>query len=404
MRINASNIAMEAEHSYRSSGLSLHVIKDMARDRAAELDISDLGRSYSTLLNEDPSRRDNRQKEKQNNAGAAMSMLEAQRNKRKEHYAPLSEEESPEIRALKELLEMMRRWAKGDYSTTSLDLSAFRQEKRERSFSVGVSDKSTFTMFSGQREDAFAISGGGVIKTADLRSPGIAANGTGRLMTRVTASYNVLNESESTVFKTVGTALTDDGRELSFNVEFGMSRSFSGVFSSLEMEDYSAALCDPLVINVGADVTDVSDKKFFFDLDSDGEEEEISALEKGSGFLALDKNEDGEINDGSELFGTKSGDGFRDLASYDSDHNGWIDESDAIYNRLKVWFKEGDGADKLISLKEAKVGAIYLGNVNTDFADKNVLTGELNGIVRKTGIFLKENGGVGTLQHVDLAV
>ena len=34
----------------------------------------------------------------------------------------------------------------------------------------------------------------------------------------------------------------------------------------------------------------VSDQKFFFDLDCDGEEEEISSLQAGSGFLALDLN------------------------------------------------------------------------------------------------------------------
>ena len=41
---------------------------------------------------------------------------------------------------------------------------------------------------------------------------------------------------------------------------------------------------------------------------------------------ALDINEDGKINDGKELFGTASGNGFGDLAAYDQDNNGWIDE------------------------------------------------------------------------------
>ena len=41
----------------------------------------------------------------------------------------------------------------------------------------------------------------------------------------------------------------------------------------------------------------------------------------GSGYLALDKNGDGTINDGSELFGTRNGDGFADLAQYDEDGN-----------------------------------------------------------------------------------
>ena len=70
------------------------------------------------------------------------------------------------------------------------------------------------------------------------------------------------------------------------------------------------ALFDPLIVNIGSDTADVCDQTFKFDLDADGTEDEISMLGKGSGFLALDKNGDGKINDGSELFGTKSGDGF----------------------------------------------------------------------------------------------
>ena len=67
------------------------------------------------------------------------------------------------------------------------------------------------------------------------------------------------------------------------------------------------------------------------------------------------------INDGNELFGTKSGDGFKDLAKYDKDRNGWIDEADDIFDDLRIWTKDEQGNDKLLTLKEAGVGAIYLG-------------------------------------------
>ena len=86
-----------------------------------------------------------------------------------------------------------------------------------------------------------------------------------------------------------------------------------------------------------------------------------------SGFLALDKNSDGIINDGSELFGTKTGNGFSELAEYDSDGNGWIDENDEVYDQLKVWVKDENGKDTLLSLKEANVGAICLGSSKTTF-------------------------------------
>lgn len=209
-------------------------------------------------------------------------------------------------------------------------------------------------------------------------------------------------EEESTTFSTVGTVKTADGRELSFNLEFGMSRRFEEYYE----ETYVTAVrdyCDPLVINLDTNIAQVSDQKFFFDLDCDGVEDEISSLSQGSGFLALDLNEDGVINDGSELFGTKSGNGFADLAKYDSDNNGWIDEADPIWEKLLIWTKDENGQDKLYHLSDLGVGAIGLGNVSTQFALNSQKDNTNNAMIRNTGIFLYENGTVSTIQHLDLA-
>lgn len=208
-------------------------------------------------------------------------------------------------------------------------------------------------------------------------------------------------ETESVSFSSTGMVKTADGRSISFNVEVGLSRSFQQYYR----EEYNIAqfqrVCDPLVINLDKDVATLSDQKFFFDIDADGEKDEISMLGAGSGYLALDKNEDGIINDGSELFGPKSGNGFADLAEYDEDGDGWIDEDDTIWSKLKVWCKDETGKDVMYSLREAGVGAICLQNASTDFALNNA-ENVSQGYLRSTGIFLYENGNVGTVQHLDL--
>lgn len=209
-------------------------------------------------------------------------------------------------------------------------------------------------------------------------------------------------EKEVTCFNTTGTAITADGRELSFNISLEMSRSFTQMAS--ESIDFGQPrLCDPLVINLNTNVASVSDQKFFFDLDADGEQEEISMLRSDSGYLALDNNEDGIINDGSELFGTQSGNGFKDLLAYDEDRNGWIDEADSIFDKLKIWSMDENGNATLIDLLEAGVGAIYLGYENTEFSLKNA-ENETNAVIQKTGLFLFEDGTSGTVQQMDLAV
>ena len=228
-----------------------------------------------------------------------------------------------------------------------------------------------------------------------------------KLLNYVGETYSV--EQEDTCFSTVGTVRTKDGREINFNVNVNMSRRCEEYYRE-ELNVAQFALYDPLVINLDTDVAGLSDQTFYFDLDADGEKEEISML-KGSGYLALDKNGDGVINDGSELFGTKNGDGFADLARYDEDGNGWIDENDPIWSKLKIWCKDENGNDVLYKLSDKGVGAICLKNVSTDFTmqgdrkaqDGTTNANATNAVIRKTGIFLYENGNAGTVQHVDMA-
>lgn len=218
-------------------------------------------------------------------------------------------------------------------------------------------------------------------------------------------SMNMLtySETEETGFHADGRACTEDGRTIDFNINILMSRSYME-YMNVSIPTMADALCDPLVVNIGSDTADVRDQTFKFDLDADGTEDEISTLGKGSGFLALDKNGDGKINDGSELFGTKSGDGFGDLREYDSDGNGWIDENDDVFSKLKVWCKDENGKDILMDLKEADIGAIFLGEQQTEFSLGGA-DGYRDGVIRSTGVFLREStGAAGTVQHVDLSL
>lgn len=219
-------------------------------------------------------------------------------------------------------------------------------------------------------------------------------------ITGVRESY--YSESESLSFTSNGTVKSLDGREINFKLDVEMSRSFSAYYREEGIQ--IPQMCDPLVLNFSGNPESLSDTKFFFDLDNDGNKEEISTLNSESGFLALDKNNDGIINDGSELFGTSSGNGFKDLAKYDNDNNGWIDENDEIFDKLKIWVKDSEGNDTLYSLKEKNVGAIFLGNVDSNYTLMSTGQTNINGAIRKAGIFLYEDGsGAGMINHLDIA-
>jgi len=210
-----------------------------------------------------------------------------------------------------------------------------------------------------------------------------------------------IREHESTDFSSTGKILTADGRTLDFSLDLAMCRDYECVRKT--ENSGRVELRDPLVINFDGRAAELTGKRFAFDLDADGKTDAIHALGSGSGYLAIDANADGCINDGSELFGTRSGNGFADLAKLDSDGNHWLDEADAAFDTLRIWQRDAAGQDSLSSLREKGVGALYLGAVETPFS----LTDSENNLlaqIRASGIYLREDGGAGSLQQIDLAV
>jgi len=208
-----------------------------------------------------------------------------------------------------------------------------------------------------------------------------------------------IHESETLALSATGVVTTKEGDVLDITLQSLLSRYTNyQTYSSVAL----ASLIDPLVINLDGGLAQVDESETFaFDLNSDGTEDEISLLGKNNGFLALDKNENGIIDDGSELFGTQSGDGFADLSTYDEDGNGWIDENDSIFSKLKIWQKNAT-QNSLISLTQAQVGALLLESTDSSFRYKNAAS--TNAMLKESSVVLFENGKAGWMSHVDFAV
>ena len=133
---------------------------------------------------------------------------------------------------------------------------------------------------------------------------------------------------ESLNFSASGNVKTEDGKNIDFSLALNM-QSKSETYESFSFKA-GDALIDPLVLNFDSTTVNVTDVKHQFDLDLDGKSDEFSFVGSGSGFLAIDKNEDGIINEGSELFGPKSGNGFIELKAFDTDGNNMIDVDDDV--------------------------------------------------------------------------
>jgi hypothetical protein len=210
-------------------------------------------------------------------------------------------------------------------------------------------------------------------------------------------------EHEATSYCASGTVRTADGRCIDLQVDYSLSRD-SATVTSISSSVMDGVLKDPLVLRLGGGSM-LSGETRRFDLDGDGKSEQVASFGAGYGLLALDQNGNGKVDDGRELFGTQSGDGFADLMQYDQDHNGWIDENDPVFGRLSLWTQGGEGdksGDRLTSLKQAGIGALSLTSTATPFALKQ--DGKTEGQLRASGVYLHEDGRADVMQQVDLNV
>ena len=213
--------------------------------------------------------------------------------------------------------------------------------------------------------------------------------------------HEIRTETEQLRFQAEGTIRTGDGKEIQFRLSLSMQRRYTQE-SSLSLRAGDAQKKDPLVLNFGGSAAQLQSTRFSFDLAGNGRNVDMPMLSGNSGYLALDLNGNGKIDSGKELFGPASGNGFADLARYDSDGSGWIDEGDPVFAKLRVWTPGGQPGEALSTLQDKQVGALFLGNEATPFELRDGSNRAL-GAIRASGIYLGEDGSSGTLQQIDLS-
>ena len=148
--------------------------------------------------------------------------------------------------------------------------------------------------------------------------------------------------------------------------------------------------CTPILIdleNDGVRLTGI-EEPVWFDIDANGEPNLMSWTDGGEGFLALDRNGNGRIDDGGELFGnatrlmdgTRASNGYEALAEFDSSSLGGngdnaIDSLDSGFNALQVWTDGNhDGisqAEELQTLAAAGIQRIGLDHRRSGRMDRH---------------------------------
>ena len=148
---------------------------------------------------------------------------------------------------------------------------------------------------------------------------------------------------------------------------------------------YRAVLIDPLVIDLNDDkkFTVSTDQGVYFDMDGNGFAEKTAWMDKEDGILVLDKNNNGKIDDGTEIFGdrmtlktgNKATGAIEALAEYDDNKDGKIDVNDTSYNDIKIWNDKNQNGisedGEIYTLKDLNISEISLSSKNINKTDEN---------------------------------
>ncbi|ORF02841.1 calcium-binding protein [Snodgrassella alvi] len=141
----------------------------------------------------------------------------------------------------------------------------------------------------------------------------------------------------------------------------------------------------PIIIDMNGDgvKTTAQGKHTYFDHDGNGFAENTGWVDSNDALLVLDRNQNGLIDDGKELFGSntllssgkKAQNGFEALAEFDENRDGVIDAADSVWSRLQLWQDKNQNGlvdeGELLSLSNTQITAIGLNYLKGDKKDEN---------------------------------
>ncbi|QIM62448.1 hypothetical protein A1D29_03545 [Pasteurellaceae bacterium Orientalotternb1] len=183
--------------------------------------------------------------------------------------------------------------------------------------------------------------------------------------------------------------------------------------SSPNQKNYNPEVYDPLVLDLDGDGIETIGHNghlgALFDHDSDGIRTSTGWINGDDAFLVLDRNQDGKINDASELFSdtvmlsdnTRSKHGFSALSDLDSNKDGVVNTQDDAFSQLQLWRDLNQNGisetNELFQLSDFSIKGLH-----TAYEERNDHMAGGN-ILSQIGKYEKNDGSFGVMGDVNFS-
>ncbi|RWC64272.1 calcium-binding protein [Mesorhizobium sp.] len=210
------------------------------------------------------------------------------------------------------------------------------------------------------------------------------------------------------IFYAAGQIIYDHWDQIENIFDFSV-RLFDDLFRNLD--DFSVSYAglvghlfnifhDPLILDLNGDgihLSPLAGSTVHFDYDGDGFAERTGWVSADDGILVVDANGNGVVDGVSKLFGSSTQDGFAVLETFDTNGDGKIDASDAVFSTLRVWQDlDQDGvSDAGEMMTPAEAGIVSIALTRTDVTGANA-----GHDVGYEALFTRANGTTGTAQTI----
>jgi hypothetical protein len=220
----------------------------------------------------------------------------------------------------------------------------------------------------------------------------------------------LLTEQQQLNFAMQGEFIIDN-KKVNLNYQLNLKASYSSIHS---IETTAAALKDPVVIQFGTRSIGYITDYTKFDINNDNKQNDLPIFSGDVGYLIFDKNNNHHVDNGGELFGPTTNNGFSELAQLDSNNNGFFDNQDDKYSQIYIWQpkqtkpnsnEQSPNKQNLVSLSQAGIKAISLNAITTQFNFRDQSKdnkGEINARLTQTSFAISENNKTLGVHQIDV--